>query len=143
MTPERSWISQPHQKKAMRYYRAQNAIWLWLCVATWLSAFAWTVDPRTAAKKSAVGHQLNHHIDWIWIYGMAAAGLLIAIGIWRIRVRAEIIGHMMLAASVSVNFAAVIVEFGVTSTGLIIGSIAGASLWRTWYLWEAVKGRLD
>lgn len=140
--PERTFsiFTGLQHRRAMRLYRAQESIWLWISLATVLAAIDWARDPSAAAAKSAVGHQLSGPLDDIWIWGMATGGIFIAFGIWFFRIRYEILGHLFLTASVAVNAVAVFREFGVTSTGLVLAAVAVASGARIYFLWQLASG---
>lgn len=142
MMPERFYevLSHTQHKRALLYYRAQNSVWMWLGLATIISAINWFLDPEEAARKSAVGRQLSGPWDDLWIVFTAIGGLCIIYGVWYFRIKAEIVGHLFLTAGIAVNFVAVIVVFGFTSTSIILGSVCIASIWRAWFLWRMAQG---
>lgn len=140
--PERLYeiMSHTQHRRALLYYRAQNSAWLWLGLATIVSAINWFHDPATAASKSAVGRELNGPWDDLWTLGTAIGGVCIVYGIWRFLIRVEIVGHLLLTAGVAVNFVAVVAVFGLTSTSIILGAVCVASGSRAWFLWNVARG---
>lgn len=139
--PERFFgLSHTQHKRALMYYRAQNAAWMWLGLAAIVSAINWFIDPEKAAAKSAVGRQLVGPWDDLWTFFTALGGACILVGIWYFRIRLEIVGHFLLTAGIAVNFVAVIVVFGVTSTSIVLGGVCVASGWRAWFLWKLAQG---
>lgn len=142
MMPERFYevLSHTNHKRALLYYRAQNSAWMWLGLATIISAINWFVDPEKAAQRSAVGRQLTGPWDDLWILCTALGGICIIGGIWQFRIRAEIVGHFLLTTGVAVNFVAVIVVFGLSSTAIILAAVCLASAWRAWFLWKLAQG---
>lgn len=123
------------RRRALRRYRAQNSIWLWLGVAAALSLITWLLDPQGEAGRTAIGRTLSGPMDDIWHVLLGAGGVLVFVGIWSFRVRAEIIGHMLVAVAVALNAAAVIAVTGLVATSLILIGVAAASASRMWYLW--------
>lgn len=125
------------QTRTLRYYRAQNAIWLWLGLAAQLALVAWILDPAAEARDSAIGRQLSGPLDDAWHVLLGVGGVFISYGIWWLRVRAEIVGHLCIAVAVGVNCVAILVTVGLASSALILFGVAAASAFRMWYLWIA------
>lgn len=140
--PERfyEFMSHTQHKRALLFYRTQNSAWLWLGLATIVSAINWFSNPAEASKKSAVGRELSGPWDDLWTLCTAIGGIFIIYGIWRFRIRSEIIGHLFLSAGIAVNFAAVVVVFGLTSTSIVLGAVCVASVARAWFLWKLARG---
>jgi hypothetical protein len=140
--PERfyEFMSHTQHRRALLFYRTQNAAWLWLGLAAIVSAINWFSNPEAAAKRSAVGRELSGPWDDLWTISTAIGGVLIIYGIWQFRIRSEIVGHLAFAAGVAVNFVAVLVVFGLTSTSIILGAVCIASGARAWFLWKLARG---
>lgn len=121
-------------KRALRRYRAAHAIWLWLGAASVVSMFAWFIDPSGEASRSAIGRQLHSGVDDVWHVLLGAGGVAVFYGVWGMRVRAEIIGHLFIGVAVLINAVAVTTVTGVTSTAFVLYGIACANGFRIWYL---------
>jgi hypothetical protein len=121
------------ERRAVRLYRAQNSIWLWLglaCIAAFVSYY---VDPSTVAK-SAIGRSLSGPVDEIWNGGFLISGLLIIVGVWTTRAKIEIIGQLFLCASIATDSAAIAILAGVGPSFWTIAAIAIASVFRIYWL---------
>jgi hypothetical protein len=138
-------LSRMNHRRAMRLYRAQGAIWLWLGFASLLSFIAWVADPEAAAKRSAIGRQLQSPFDLCWNTLWALGGVAIIYGIWFYRPRAEIIGHIFVTAAIVTYSVAIVYALGVTPTAFITCGIAIASAFRAYFLWSVTpkKGQDD
>lgn len=121
-------------------YRAQHAIWLWLGLAAVVSLVAWFVDPAGEAQRSAIGRELDGAIDDLWHVLLGVGGVAVFYGVWAMRIRAELIGHLFIGIAVLINAVAVTTVTGVTSTGFVLYGIACANGFRIWYLTVVAAG---
>jgi hypothetical protein len=128
--------------RARRLYRSQNAIWLWLGVATVLGAIAFFVDPATA-DESAVGRLLDGTIQTLYYVMLGIGGGVIFYGVWRVEPRSEIIGHLFVGTSVFITALAIITVAGVVVSGLTLLGVAIANAFRIYYLWSVAPRRGD
>ena len=128
-------------KRAKHLYRAQNAIWLWLGLAAVLSLIGWTIDPAEEAQRSAIGRELRSGLDDLWHILLGVGGAVVYYGVWGMRIRAEIIGHLFVGVAVLINAAAVTLAVGPNPSGLILFGVAFASGFRVWFLVETAPKR--
>lgn len=120
--------------RARRLYRAQHAIWLWLGLASVVSLVAWYLDPSGEAQRSAIGHELRSGVDDLWHLLLGVGGGAVFYGVWWMRVRAEIIGHLFIGIAVAINAVAVTTVTGVTSTAFVLYGVGCANAFRIWFL---------
>jgi hypothetical protein len=142
--PERHFPSgfETGPSRARRLYRSQNAIWLWLGVATVLGGVAYFIDPSTA-DASAVGQLLDGPVKTFYYALLGIGGAVIFYGVWRVEPRSEIIGHLFVGISVFITALAIIIVAGVAVSGLTLLGIAIANAFRIYYLWSIAPRRGD
>lgn len=135
MSPESAFkaLASLNHKRALKLYRAQNGIWLWIGVACIVSALQFWLSPEQVGK-TAIGRRLEGGVDDAWNLGVMIGGVMIIWGVWTYRPRAEIIGHLFLTAAMTANALAVltVVRAGL-SAGLLI-AVAVASGFRIYFL---------
>lgn len=120
-------------RAALRLYRAQNIVWVWLGIAAALSALAWLLRPALGPVLISPSEMVDAIRNGLFCYG----GLLIAIGVWWIRRQLEVFGHVLFASGASLTAV-------VTATAHLPGShvlavattagVAAASAFRAFYL---------
>lgn len=128
-------LAKSAHKEALRLYRIQNSIWMWLGGAAVVSCIAWFFDPEKAAQKSAIGRQLGTPIDDVWNVVWAIGGFLIVVGVWNFRPRLEFVGHIAVCAALATYSMSVVFEIGLVVQAFVIGGIAMASAFRAYFLW--------
>lgn len=122
-----------NKKRALKLYRAQNGIWLWIGVACIASALQFWLSPEQVAK-TAIGRRLEGGIDDAWNLGVMIGGLMIIYGVWTYRPRSEIIGHIFLTASMTINAIAVLTVVRAGLSALLLIAVAIASAVRIYFL---------
>lgn len=127
--------------RSRRLYRAQNAIWLWLGLAAIVSLAGWLIAPEDEATRSAIGRQLSSGLDDLWHYFLGFGGAAVTFGVWTLRVRAEMIGHLFVAVSVMLNAIAVTAVTGLVASAFILYGVALASGFRVWFLVQVAHDR--
>jgi hypothetical protein len=111
----------------------ENAIWIFLGVASILACIQFFVDP-TYALQSSIGRALAGPLDDAWNVMWAVGGAFLMTGIFTASWRTEAIGHMFFCAGVITNALAICVIISVSGTAFTLFAIAFASLVRIIYL---------
>lgn len=120
-------------------YRAQNAPTLWLGLAGVLAFVAFLFDPATAESGQA-GKLLAGPLEFVYHSFLGVGGALVAWGVWKVRPRAEIIGHTMFAIAVAITSLGILVSLGTIPAGLTLLGVAVANVSRAYFLWTTATG---
>lgn len=122
------------RRTALWYYRLANVVWLWIVLIIVLGFVQWRIDPLV--PQGAFDARV-HDQTVLWLFhllGLVSA-LLLGAGVWFYLPRLEILGHVLLAAFITMNAVALI---GFPQAGAIAFittiSIGLASACRCYYL---------
>lgn len=122
-------------RQALYLYRSQNLIWIWLGMASILSASTYFDRPHLGvvlASKYVL-------LDIIREVLFAIGGTLISIGVWKIRRSVEVVGHIFFATGAFLNAIAtltirhIVLGNHIVSIMTLLG-ISAASAFRAYFI---------